>query len=109
MAVVAGGQVLFGKVPDYYVIDWLPIYNFLIGVLSVVDTAVLIWKRHSYALPAAVATLSLHAVVMLILLIGYRDVVATDSLMAMTIRISTWLIILGLLFFAVKRGETVQR
>ena len=100
MAIFAGGQVLSGKIPEYYVIDWLPIYNFTLGVLSVFVTAILIWRRSRYALPAAVATLSLHVLVMLFLQIGYGDVVANDSIMAMTIRITVWIFILVLLFFA---------
>jgi hypothetical protein len=108
MAVFAGGQVLAGKVPDYYVIDWLPIYNFTLGILSVFVTAVLLWKRSPYALPAAVATFSAHVLVMLILQLGYNDVVAQDSLMAMTIRISAWLIILALLFIGSRQKNAAS-
>ena len=35
MAVFAGGRVLLGTLPDYYVIDWLPIYNFIVGLITV--------------------------------------------------------------------------
>ena len=28
MAIFAGGKVLLGQDPGYYVIDWVPIYNF---------------------------------------------------------------------------------
>ncbi|MBE2223717.1 MAG: hypothetical protein IAF02_19410, partial [Anaerolineae bacterium] len=58
MAIVAGGRVLLGTLPDYYVVDWLPIYNFVVGVVTVLVTAVLIWRNSRYALPAAVATLT---------------------------------------------------
>ena len=34
------------------VIDWLPIYNFTLGIVSVFVTAFLLWKRSPYALPA---------------------------------------------------------
>lgn len=108
MAIFAGGQVLIGKVPDYYVIDWLPIYNFALGVLSVFVTAILLWKRSPYALPAAVATFSVHVLVMLILQLGYSDVVAQDSIMAMTIRISAWLIILALLFIGSRQHNAAS-
>ncbi|MDZ7843225.1 MAG: hypothetical protein U5K99_00245 [Anaerolineales bacterium] len=27
MAIFAGGQVLLGNMPDYYVLDWLPVFN----------------------------------------------------------------------------------
>ena len=107
MAIFAGGQVLLGKDPGYYVINWLPVYNFIVGVLSVFVIALLIWKRSTYAIPAAVATLSLHTLVMLTILIGYGDVVAKDSIVAMTIRITVWLIILGLLFYG-SRQRTAE-
>ncbi len=97
MAIFAGGQVLLGRDPGYYVIDWLPIYNFIAGLVSAVVTALLIWRASSYALPLAAATLGAHAVVMVTLLAAYRTVVAPDSLRAMTIRIVAWLIILGLM------------
>ena len=104
MAIFAGGRVLLGNPPDYYVIDWLPVYNFLMGVLSVFVTTLLIWKRSPYAMPFAIATFSAHAVVMLILQVGYREVVAIDSIVAMTIRLIAWLIILAMLFFASRRS-----
>ncbi len=44
MSIFAGGQVMLGKVMDYYVIDWLPIYNFIVGLISVFITAILIWR-----------------------------------------------------------------
>ena len=51
MAIIAGGQVLFlGCDPGYYVIDWLVVYNFTVGVLSV-GAAAWIWLRCSYSLP----------------------------------------------------------
>ena len=97
MAVFAGGKVLLGEQPDYYVIDWVPIYNFVIGVVSVFFSSVVIWRNSRLALPVAVATFGAHAIVMLILLTAYRPVVATDSLVAMTIRLVVWAIILVLL------------
>lgn len=98
MAIAAGGQVLLGKVMDYYVIDWVPIYNFTVGVISVFITALMIWKNHAWAIPASIATLLAHSLVMVILQTVYRDVVAVDSIVAMTLRISVWVIILTLLY-----------
>jgi hypothetical protein len=93
MAIIAGVQVLLGYLPDYYVIDWLPLYNFIVGILSATLTAFLIWKAHRLALPAAITTFGLHAIVMLILQTAYRDVVAADSIRAMTIRMIVWVVI----------------
>lgn len=107
MAVFAGGRVLLGVDPGYYVIDWLPVYNFTVGVLTVLVTAVLIWRNGRYAWPTAVATLSAHVLIMLGLLIAYRDVVAPDSLVAMTVRIVVWLIILALLRAAKRNVQPI--
>jgi hypothetical protein len=103
MAIFAGGRVLLGTDPGYYVIEWLPVYNFSVGVVTVMVTAVLIWKNSRYARPAASATLAAHTLVMLLLLATYGDVVAPDSLVAMTLRIVVWVVILALLFFVAKK------
>lgn len=106
MAIVAGGKVLLGQMPDYYVINWLPVYNYSAGLLTVTVTAVLLWINHRYARLAAFTTFVVHAVVMLILQTGYRDVVASDSIRAMTVRLVAWTIILGLLYIpATKRSK----
>ena len=105
MAVFAGGQVLLGKAPDYYVINWLPVYNYTAGILTVFVTAILLWTNHRLAMPVAIATFGIHTLVMLILQIVYRDVVAIDSVMAMTIRMIVWIIILTLIFFQSRKNK----
>lgn len=97
MAIFAGGKVLIGQMPDYYVIDWVPVYNFIAGVITVLVSAVLIWKNSRLALPAALVTLFSHSLVMVILQTVYRQVVAQESIQAMTVRIAAWTLILGLL------------
>jgi hypothetical protein len=99
MAIVAGGKPLLGNNPGYYVINWLPLYNYTIGVLTVFITAILIWTNSKIAMPAAIATFSVNAVVMLILQTAYRGIIAPDSLQAMTTRLTVWVIILVLMFF----------
>ena len=108
MAIFAGGQVLLGKIMDYYVIDWLPIYNFIAGLISSFITAFLIWKGNKYSLQAAIGTFVSHGIVMMILQTAYRDLVAADSIKAMTVRMVVWLIILALMIIQVrqdKKGE----
>ncbi len=98
MAIIAGGQVLFlGRDPGYYVIDWLVVYNFTVGALSV-GAAAWIWLRGWRARGVAAIVLGAHATVMLILLVAYRVVVAPDSLVAMTLRLSVWALIAWLLY-----------
>lgn len=99
MAVFAGGKVLLGILPDYYVINWLPVYNYTVGILTVFVTAALIWVKSKLARPVAAATLGIHVLVMLVLLTVYQNVVATDSIVAMTVRITAWLVIFALIFF----------
>jgi hypothetical protein len=96
MAVFAGGKVLLGILPDYYVINWLPIYNFIMGVVSLF-LSIVIWKSDRFGMIVAIGILSLHAIVMLILQVGYRDMVAVDSIVAMSIRLAVWIVILTLL------------
>ena len=100
MAVIAGGQVVLGLLPDYYVIGWLPIYNLTLGLVSALFASVVIWRNSRLALPSALTVLGLHALVMSILLTAYRHVVAVDSLRAMTVRLAVWMIIPILLLVA---------
>jgi len=99
MAIFAGGQVIFlGKQMDYYVINWLPYYNFTMGLITFLVTAILIWKHSRYAMLAAILTFLAHGTVMIILLTAYQEVVAPDSIRAMSIRLTVWVIILVLMF-----------
>jgi len=107
MAIFAGGQVLLGKIMDYYVIDWLPIYNFSAGLISSFLTAILIWKGSKYAMSAAIGTVAIHGTVMLVLQTAYREVVAPDSIKAMTVRLVVWLIILALLIVQSRKIQEI--
>ncbi|MBP7963488.1 MAG: hypothetical protein KBG20_13260 [Caldilineaceae bacterium] len=106
MAIFAGGQVvLLGKIMDYYVIDWVPVYNLALGLISAFFTAVVIWKGCKVAMPAAIVTLASHVTVILILQTAYAGVVAPDSIKAMTIRIAAWLIILILMVISIRSDD----
>jgi hypothetical protein len=109
MALVAGGGVLLGRDPGYYVIGWLPIYNFAMGAISAFFAAPVIWKNSRLSMPTAVGILGLHAVVMLILQAAYRAVVAADSVMAMTVRLVFWVVIVGLLIVQQRQQGNSQR
>lgn len=97
MAVFAGGKVLLGQDPGYYVINWLPVYNYTAGFLTIFITAVLIWRKSMLAMPLVITTFGVHALVMIILQTGYRGVVASESIKAMTVRLVVWAVILGLM------------
>jgi hypothetical protein len=106
MAIFAGGHVMLGKIMDYYVIDWLPIYNFIVGIISVF-AAIIIWKGSKIVMPIVIAILASNVTVMLVLLTAYRDVVAPDSIKAMTVRIVAWIIILVLIIIQARRDKSV--
>ncbi|KAF0106759.1 MAG: hypothetical protein FD146_2351 [Anaerolineaceae bacterium] len=103
MSIFAGGQVFLGILPDYYVIDWLVVYNFVAGIASAFFAAIVIWKNSRLAFPSAITIFSLHAAVMVILQTAYSDVVAPDSIKAMTVRLVFYTIILTLLFIQQKK------
>jgi hypothetical protein len=111
MAIFAGGKVLLGIDPGYYVINWVPVYNYTIGILTVFITAALLWTNSRLAWPAAIGTFSLHALVMLILQTALRGTVASESIQAMTIRLIVWAVILGLMYAGSRKtvGQTQLR
>ena len=109
IAVVAGGLVLMGQETDYLVINWLLLYNYTVGVLTVFITAIFIWNNSKLAIPAAIATFSAHTTVMLILLTAYRGIVSAHSLEDMTVRIVAWLIILSLIYFQTRKNKAATR
>lgn len=105
MAIFAGGKVLLGILPDYYVIDWLPPYNFIVGAVSVLFSSIVIWKNNKFAIPAAIGTFGMHAIVMLVLQTAYREVVTPDSIVAMTVRLVVWAVILTLLIVQQRKSK----
>lgn len=105
MAIFAGGKVLLGIDPGYYVIDWVPVYNFSMGLISAFLTAVLLWKNHRFAFAAAGATLAAHTIIMVVLQTVYRVSVAGESIQAMTIRMIVWAMIVSLVFIQSRWGN----
>ena len=69
MSIVAGGMVMRGWRPGYSVLSWLPVYNFAVGLLTLVP-AVLLWVKHRYALTASLVAFGVHTIVLLLLLTG---------------------------------------
>lgn len=105
MAIFAGGQILLGKDPGYFVINWLPLYNYTMGILTVFVTAILIWINSRYAMPSAIGTFSIHAVVMILLQTVYHGIVAPDSIQAMTLRLTVWTVILIFMIFQSRKNK----
>lgn len=98
MSILAGGMVLRGWKPGWNVIAWLPVYNFVVGLLTLVP-AYLLWINHRYALTASIVIFSLHTLALVLLFTVFRNTAAFQSVGAMTFRIATWIVIFVLLWF----------
>jgi hypothetical protein len=105
MGVLAGGQVLLGWLPGWNVLSWLPIFNFVVGIVTILLVAPLIWRGSRYALTAALVTFGANAAILVILLTIFRSAVATESLGAMSIRLVVWLVILGFMVLQLRRNQ----
>ena len=97
LSIFAGGMAMRGWNPGYSVLGWLPVYNFVMGVLTVFIPAILLWRESRHAGASALIFFGVHAVVTVLLLLAFRDVVATQSILAMTSRLAVWLVILALI------------
>jgi len=92
MSVVSGSMVLLNyNIPDYNVINWLVVYNVILGGISLV-AAILIWKNNKSARKIIVAILILHLLVFLYLYFLNQQV-AMESIKAMGFRVSIWVVI----------------
>ena len=102
MSIVAGGKAMRGWDPGYSVITWLPVYNFVMGILTLIP-AILIWINSRYAMIAAIGPFSIHTIMLLLLLTIFRSNVASQSIAAMIFRLVVWIAILALMFFQARK------
>lgn len=92
ISVFAGSKVLLGiDTKDYTVLNWLVIYNVIFGLISII-AAYLIWTKHRLAKKAIAFILASH-ILLLLYLNFFNDIVALESINAMTFRIGIWSII----------------
>jgi hypothetical protein len=107
MSVVAGTRVLTGIAhPDYVVLWWLVVYNVAAGAAGVLAGAGL-WGVRDWAPPLTRALAGAHALVLAALLVLWVTgrPVASDSLMAMLLRVVVWTAIAAV----VTRARTASR
>lgn len=97
MSIIAGGMVMRGWQPGWSVINWLPVYNFVIGLLTLIPTY-LLWVNHRYMVSASIVIFSIHTIVLLLLLTAFRNTAAFQSIGAMSFRVAAWVVILALLY-----------
>ncbi len=104
MSIPAGWKAMRGWNPGYSVLAWLPIYNFTLGVLTVLVPVVLLWADSRWAMLAALAIFVVHALVLIFLLTIFRGRVAPQSLKAMAFRLGVWIVILVLMLLQSRNG-----
>lgn len=92
MSVFAGTSVLFGAATkDYNVLQWLVIYNVIVGVISII-VAYLIWMNALISKRLIFIVLGVHFLI-LFYLSFLSETVAIESVQAMFFRVIIWLII----------------
>ena len=96
-------KAIRGWKPGWKVLAWLPIYNLVRGILSLIPAA-LLWVGHPCAMIASLAMFGIHAGMLLILLTAFRGKVARQSIGAMIFRVVTWILIIVLLRFWLLKG-----
>ncbi|MGD9899995.1 MAG: hypothetical protein AB7T22_12800 [Calditrichaceae bacterium] len=94
MTIIAGSRVLLGSDPGYVVFKPLLIYNVIMGIVYV-TTSVVAWRniKQGMYLAAAIFSLNLVTLIVIYFLSTNGSVIAADSLRAMSIRTSVWLIL----------------
>lgn len=92
MSVFAGASVLFGAATkDYNVLQWLVIYNVIVGVISII-VAYLIWMNALISKRLIFIVLGVHFLILFYLSL-LSETVAIESVQAMFFRVIIWLII----------------
>jgi lysylphosphatidylglycerol synthetase-like protein (DUF2156 family) len=92
MSVISGSMVLLNyNIPNYNVLNWLVIYNIILGGISIV-AAILIWKNNKSARKIILVILISHLLVFLYLYFLSHEV-ALESIKAMGFRVSVWTVI----------------
>ena len=93
LSVISGSMVLLGlRSVDYRVLDWLVVYNVILGIISIL-VAYQIGKQHNRSKLMIMTILLLHFLV-LVYLYFFNDMVAVESIKAMAFRVGIWAAIL---------------
>jgi hypothetical protein len=96
--VITGTRALMAVFdPGYSTFKLLIIYNILTGLASVM-AGYLIWKLHKAAIKISLLITIAHISVFLSLLTIFNEIIAQQSVNAMTVRIVAWIIIFGVVF-----------
>jgi hypothetical protein len=97
MSVIAGSKVLLGiDTKNYNVLNWLVLYNVILGIISIL-ASYLIWKKNKLSKSLIPTILVLHSGILMYLYF-ISQIAATESIKAMSFRVSIWIVIFLLTF-----------
>ncbi|MDD3720946.1 MAG: hypothetical protein PHW92_00465 [Lutibacter sp.] len=97
MSVISGSLVLLKyNTPNYNVLNWLVIYNIILGFISII-VAILIWEKNKSVRRLIPVILVLHVLILAFLYFFSKEV-AVESIKAMGFRVSIWIAILLLAY-----------
>ena len=102
---VAGGTVLLGRDPGYIVYQPLLVFNTVMGLVYFY-AGVAAWRRQDAGRTLAGVITTVNAGVLcwtVYLFRTTREVVATDSVRAMTLRVSVWVVLYAVLAWVWRR------
>ncbi|MDP2089685.1 MAG: hypothetical protein Q8J84_09830 [Flavobacteriaceae bacterium] len=92
ISVIAGSKVLLGfDVKNYIVLNWLVIYNVILGIISMM-AAYLIWKNNLNTKKVVTLILASHILIATHLYF-FSETAVLESIKAMSFRISIWIVI----------------
>lgn len=110
LSITAGVSVLLGiSSPTYIVLQWLVIYNVVLGFVSLI-AGIGLWTQQKWGITIATTIASLHGLVFitLISMFALGRTVALKSIMAMLFRTAIWLVIIALLAWKNKASYGVD-
>ncbi|VAX22898.1 hypothetical protein MNBD_IGNAVI01-697 [hydrothermal vent metagenome] len=106
MALVTGSRVLLGLFdPGYQYFTALLVYNVTLGVVSIL-AGYFIWKKENVALYFSYFITGAHIIVFLLLITVFNDIIAYQSINAMTFRSVAWIIFTFIIW---KRNSNLEK
>ena len=106
VTIFAGTRVLLGSDPGYIVFRPLLIYNTTMGIVYVA-AGIIIWRNFKQGMNVAAVIFFLNLVVLAVIYFLYTkgNLIAVDSLRAMSLRTVVWLALLALLGWLSRRNK----
>ncbi len=106
VTIFAGTHVLLGSDPGYIVFRPLLIYNTTMGIVYVI-AGIIIWRNFKQGMNIAAVIFFLNLVVLAVIYFLYTkgNLIAVDSLRAMSLRTVVWLVLFVVLGWLCRRNK----